>query len=339
AFLAASLLVLALGGAFMTQLKTQFFPQDLQYLSYVDVWLPEDAPVASTDRVAREVEGVVRRVAGDYEKAHAEKGQPRQVLKSLTTFVGGGGPRFWFSAAPEQSQANYAQVVIEVFDKHDTNHLVDEIQHELNATIPGVRLDVRRLEIGPPVGIPVGIRVSGEDIPTLRRLSADVADIFREMPIAARVRDNWGPEGFSVRLRTDSDKANLSGVTNADVAAASSSAMNGHKVAILRQGEDQIPVVARLRMEERAQLSDIRSLYVYSSQGNQKVPLQSISSIVYGTRTEKLQRRNQFRTVTISTFPETGSLPSEVLTAAMPKLEAFARQLPPGYHMEIGGQR
>jgi hypothetical protein len=34
-----------------------------------------------------------------------------------------------------------------------------------------VRLDVRRLEVGPPVGIPVSIRVSGEDIATLRNLA------------------------------------------------------------------------------------------------------------------------------------------------------------------------
>jgi multidrug efflux pump subunit AcrB len=34
----------------------------------------------------------------------------------------------------------------------------------------------------------------------------------------------------------------------------------------------------------------------------QKAPLQSISSIVYDMRTEKLQRRNQFRTITISTY-------------------------------------
>src|SRR5262245_8458426 len=182
AFLTASLLVIALGGLFGRQLKVQFFPQDLQYLSYVDVWLPEDAPVAATDRVAREVEATVERLAANYEKEHSKGGEEHRVLKSLTTFVGGGGPRFWFSAAPEQSQRNYEQVLIEVFDKHDTNHLVDELQRELSATIPGVRLDVRRLEVGPPVGIPVSIRVSGEDIPTLRKLAADLSGIFREVP-------------------------------------------------------------------------------------------------------------------------------------------------------------
>jgi hypothetical protein len=71
AFLAASLLVLASGGFFMSQLKTTFFPQDLQYLSYVDVWLPEDAPAAATNQVALQVETTVRRVAEEYSKAHA----------------------------------------------------------------------------------------------------------------------------------------------------------------------------------------------------------------------------------------------------------------------------
>src|SRR5262249_14855091 len=251
----------------------------------------------------------------------------------------GGGPRFWFSVAPEQSQPNYAQVLIEVRDKHDTNHLVDELQAELNASIPGVRLDVRRLEVGPPVGIPVGARISGEDMATLRRLAGDAADILRAVPTSVGVRDNWGPESFAVRLRTDPDKANLSGLTNYDVAASSATAMNGHRVALLHDGDDQIPVVARLRMEERAQLADIRSLYVYASQGSQKVPLQSISSIVYDMQTEKLQRRNQFRTITVSAFAQARVLPSEVLNAAMPRLLAFQRSLPPGYQMEIGGER
>jgi multidrug efflux pump subunit AcrB len=339
AFLGGSLVVLLLGGVFMSQLKTQFFPQDLQYLSYVDVWLPDDAPVAATNRVAEEVERIVQETAGEYAREHAGGHDPRPVLKSLTTFVGGGGPRFWFSAGPEQSQPNYAQIIIEVLDKHDTDHLVAEMQGKLDAAIPGARLDVRRLETGPAIGIPVQIRVSGEDIATLRTLSAQVTDIFRQMPIAARVRDNWGPESFAVRLQTDADKANLSGLTNYDVAASSSAGITGRRVAVLREGDDQIPVVARLRMEERAQLADIKSLYVYSTQGAQRAPLQSISSVVYGAKTEKLQRRNQFRTVTVSAFPESGVLASEVLNAGLPALREFERTLPPGYRMEVGGER
>src|SRR4030095_14998457 len=73
-------------------------------------------------------------------------------------------------------------------------------------------------------------------------------------------------------------------------------------------------------------------------QGSQKVPLQSISSVVYDMRAERLQRRNQFRTMTISAFATAGTLPSEVLNAARPRLAGSRRSLPSGYRMEIGGE-
>lgn len=322
---AGSFLFLAMGGVIGKQLKQQFFPKDLQYLFYVDVWLPEDAPLLATNRLAVQAEGIVREVVGE-------------KLESVTSFVGGGGPRFWNTVNPEQQQANYAQILIQVKDKHDTQHLIGPLQQALSSRVAGATIDVRQLETGGGVGIPVSIRISGEDGPTLRKLAAQVGDILRAQDNSRRVRDDWGAESFAVRLKIDADKANLAGVTNLDVAAASLTAMNGYQVSTLREGDEQIPVVARMRMEERARLSDIQNLYVYSSQGPQKVPLQLISRIDYGLSTEKLQRRNQFRTITVSAFPADGVLPSEVLMPIQARIEAFGRSLPPGYKLEIGGE-
>jgi multidrug efflux pump len=337
--LAGSLLFLALGGVLMSRLKTQFFPKDLSYLSYVDVWLPEDAPLLATNRAVAETEEVIREAGEEYGKEHpGPGGKPRQVLESLTSFVGGGGPRFWISVTPEQQQINYAQILVQVRDKHDTQHLIGPLQRALDARVVGANVDVRQLETGAPVGIPVSLRISGEDIPTLRHLAAEARDILRSQPGAARVRDDWGAESFTVRLKIDPDKANMAGVSNLDVAASSATAMSGYQVTTLREGDQQIPVLARMRMEERARIGDIQNLYVYSSQGTQKVPLQLVSHVEYGLETEKLQRRNQFRTVTVSAFPDEGVLSSEVLMPLLPKIRAFERSLPPGYRVEIGGE-
>ncbi|HMX29438.1 MAG TPA: efflux RND transporter permease subunit, partial [Blastocatellia bacterium] len=337
--LAASLGLLLLGGVFFSQLKQQFFPKDLAYLSYVDVWLPEDAPLSATNEAARRSEEIIAKVTREYGAQHkGDDGKPREVLESLTTFVGGGGPRFWSSVAPELQQLNYAQIILQVKDKHDTAHLIAPLQNALSAGVAGARVDVRQLEAGKAVGVPIQIRISGEDIGTLRAQAEQVKAIFRADPKAARVRDDWGDESFVVKLQTDSDRANLAGVTNLDVAAASANAITGHLVTTLREGDKQIPVVARLRMDERAQLADLNSLYVYSSQSGGRVPLQQVSSVGYQMQTEKLRRRNQFRTITVSCFPAAGVLPSEVMTTAREKLNAFVRTLPPGYKLEIGGE-
>ena len=331
---AGSLAFLVLGGVFFSMLHPQYFPKDLSYLSYVDVWLPPDAPLGATDAVTQRAETVIRQEAERFGNEHKRK----DILKSLTTFVGGGGPRFWFSVEPEQQQLNYAQIIVEVTDKHFTNELVGPLQTALSREVPGARIDVRQLETGKPVGIPISVRISGADTAVLHQLSSELQAIFRSQPNAARVRDDWGEPAMTARLKVDPDRANLSGVTNLDVALSSAAAMSGLPVSTYREGDKQIPIAARLRMEERAGLSDVQSTYVYSMTSNQRVPLRQVSQVATEMAIPKIKRRNQFRTVTVSAFPIPGVLPSQVLTPLLPRIKEFQKQLPPGYFLEIGGE-
>jgi multidrug efflux pump subunit AcrB len=335
-----SLAFLAFGAFVLGQMKTQFFPKDLSYLSYVDVWLPEDASLSATQETTREVERLIREVADEIGKRNpGEDGKPKDVLVSLTSFIGGGGPRFWQSLSPEQRQENYATVIIQARDKHDTQHILDELQLLAASRVAGARVNARQFETGSPVGVPVAVRLSGDDMGVLRLQAGKVNDIFRAIPTSDRVQDDWGAEAFAANLRVDPDKANLSGVTNADVAASTAAAMNGMKVAVLREGNKQVPIVSRLRMTERAQLSDLENLYIYPSEGTEKIPLTQISTISYSMEPAKINRYNQFRAITVGCFPAMGVLPSEVLGKARPQLEEIGRTLPPGYKMEIVGEQ
>jgi len=369
---AASLVFLALGAFFVSQLKSQYFPKDLAYLFTIDVWLPEDATLTATGRAAAEAETIVHEVAAEYAAAHggghggahaaqengSDAAEPHadahadadadaqagagvaanDIIESITTFVGGGGPRFWSTLSPQPKQTNYAQIVVKVRNKHDTIHLIDPLQEAVATRVAGARIDVKLLETGGGFGNPVGIRISGDDMTALRAQAEKLKAILRAIPSTDRVQDDWGAESFTVDLEIDADRANLAGVTNFDVAASSAVGMNGFQVGTLREGNKQIPIVARLRMEERAQLSDLQNLYVYSSQGTEKVPLRQISSMSYSMNVEKIQRRDQFRTITVSCFPAQGVLASEIVAAAAPAIDAFEKGLPPGFKMEIGGE-
>jgi multidrug efflux pump subunit AcrB len=319
---------LCLGVFALRDVKQAFFPKDLSYLSYVDVWLPEDSPAATTRETAAEVDRVIREVGAPY------------GVESVTTFVGGGGPRFWFSVSPEQRQANYAQIIVKLRDKHETEHLIRPLQAALSARIAGARIDVRELESGPAVGVPVSIRVSGPEIETLREIASRVAGVLEATPNAERVRDNWGADSFTVALRVDADRANAAGLTNVDVSRASSAALNGAQVGLLQEGDHKLPIVARLRASERQQLSDVGNLYVYSSQSAAaKAPLRQIADLDFDGRIAKILRRNHARTITIGAFPSDGALPSEVLAQARSGLDAIRRALPPGYELTIGGEQ
>jgi multidrug efflux pump subunit AcrB len=344
---AGSLAFLALGVFFMSRLKTSFMPDDVQYWSYIDVWLPNDTNLDATNQTAQQIEQIVRDEAEKFAKDHSGKnGKPEPILKYVTTFVGGGGPRFWYSVSPQLQQLNYAQVILEVKDKEITPEFVKHLQPVLSASIPGARTDVRQLQYA-AVDFPVDILIannadvsasqSADDIRTLRRLAGQLEDILLSLPNSAGVRNDWDSESSGVKLKIDADRANLAGITNQDIAASSTSALSGAQVTTFQDGNKEIPVVARLKMEERAQLSDVQNLYVYAMQGSTKIPLTQVSKIEHSMNTERIIRLDHFRTIAVRCFPRPGVLSSEVLKAAGPKLKEFEKGLPPGYKIRMGG--
>src|SRR6185295_7569666 len=155
---------------------------------FIDVFLPEDSSFTATSEAVAQVEKIVQQ----------ESAAQKLPVEALSSFVGGGAPRFWYSLSPESPHTNYAQVVLLVSDKHQTQQLLSYIQARVSREIASARIDVRQLENGDSVGLPVAIRVSGEDSGTLRATSERIQKVFRDIPTVTRVRDNWGEDRFNV---------------------------------------------------------------------------------------------------------------------------------------------
>ena len=110
------------------------------------------------------------------------------------------------------------------------------------------------------------------------------------------------------------------------------------RLGTLLDGDLRIPIIARLRRTQSSALSDINSLYVYSSSGTQRVPISSVASAGFALNAERIVRRDQFRAITVICFPRAGILPSQILAAAWPGLKKIETSLPPGYSITVGGE-
>src|SRR5712675_2471617 len=345
--LAGSFVFLLVGGFTASRLKQQFFPEDIQYWFYLELWLPNDVPLTATNDAAAKAEAVIRQVLSDTE-VHWHENKKTHDLTSITSFIGGGGPRFWFSISPEAPQTNYAQVIVQVSDKELTPKIIGPVQSALSRNVPGAWITVRQLQTN-PVETPVEILISGQadtdvkdeaaDIQTLRGIATQAMNIVRRSPGVAVLRDDWAPDSSQVKIEIDPDRANVVGATTADVANSSAAAISGAFVGLLKEGNKSIPIVARLRGSERAQLGQIENLYVYSSQQNTRVPLLSVATVRNILETGRIRRREHFRTISVLCFPVPGVLASEILTPVLSKLDDLKKSLPPGYQLEIGGEQ
>jgi len=308
----------------------------------------ETPPVRRRILDAVQAEQVVRQVVEGSAKTVSKEEQRQHLLTSMTSFIGGGGPRFWFSISPEAPQTNYAQVIVQVSDKEATPKLIGPLQNALNKQVPGAWITVRQLQTN-PVETPVEILISGQadtdprdeirDVQTLRTMASQAMDIVRQAPGVAVLRDDWAPDSLQVKIEIDPDRANLVGVTNADVANSSAAAISGAPVGTFKEGDKNIPIVARLRPQDRAQLSQIKSLYVYSSRQDTRVPLLSVATVKNILETGRIRRREHFRTISILCFPAPGVLASEILGPIESKLKDLQNRLPPGYQLQIAGEK
>src|SRR5215467_4405510 len=330
--LAGFSILLAFGGFFAMHLHNQFFPRENFYIAYVDIRLAEDAPLTSTEQAVREAQTVVEEETAKRDRA----GEP--VLASMTSFIGAGGPRFWFSVPPEAPSPNYAQLLLQFTHSEDTNALIAPLQEALSARVPGARIDVRTVETGPPTLIPISIRVQGEDAAVLRAQAEKLQAILKSSPLAINIRDDWGNDALRTHLNVDQDRASLAGLSSQDIAISSYSAVSGIPVGVMREGRKNIPIVQLMNYGQRDTATALNQLYVYSAQAPQNITLGQVAKLVYTPEPIEIHRVNQYRAITVSALAKPGHVASEVTDPLIGALRQFEAGLPEGYRMEIVGE-
>ncbi|HEY5914281.1 MAG TPA: efflux RND transporter permease subunit [Verrucomicrobiae bacterium] len=317
--LATGYTLLALSFALVPLLGTQFFPPAERNQLLVDIEVPATDSLTSMRQTVDRVTTLL--------KTHAE-------VASAAVFTGGTAPRFYYNVAPREPADYLAQILINTRGEADVPRLIVKLRSELDRQIPGARCVVKQLEQGPPVEEPIQIRLSGEDLDTLGRLSAGVAATLRAAG-GYQVHDDLGLRMPNLRIDIDQDRANSLGIGNRQIGLIAQAAFAGIKVTELRDGDRLIPVVIRLRVEDRSEAEKIRALYVQTL-GRSGVPLDSFAALKVQPEFVTIPHFNQLRTVTVKAYAPFGELPSRVLDRARAGLKAL--ELPAGYRLSLAGE-
>jgi len=316
-FLAYSLLVASFG--LTTFFGQQFFPPAERNQLLIDVELPESASLVQTRGVCQQVVRLL---------------QAQDSVASAAVFSGGSAPRFYYNVVPRQPVSHLAQIIVNTRRAEDVPPLVRQLRTALDREIAGARCVVKQLEQGPAVEAPIQIRLTGGDLDYLRRQADAVAQSLRASG-GYQVHDDLGRRTPSLQIDIDQERANTLAINNVQIGRLAQAAFSGLKVTELREGDHLIPVVVRLRIEERNEAEKIRTLYVRSVRGS-LAPLDSFATVKVQPEYAMIAHFNKLRTVTVKAYSTLGELPSKVLARARPTLDQL--ELPPGYKLEYAGE-
>ena len=313
--------LLALVG--MQFVPQQFFPSSDRDELIIDWNLPQNASIADTNaQMAR------------FER---EQLQGNDGVDHWSSYVGTGAPRFVLSFDVQTANTWFGQMV--VVTKGGINvrdRLKAQFEAYLKKTFPGTDSLVKLLEVGPPVGRPVQYRLSGPDIAKVREFSQRLAAIVRTNAHLDTVVFDWMEPARVVKVDVLQDKARQLGITSEDIATTLNGVLDGTSITQVRDSIYLVNVVGRATAPERASIDTLRDLQLIGL-GGQSVPLGAVATLHYEMEQPTIWRRSRIPTITLKASILDTAQPKTVVDQLAPQVAEFAKGLPAGYSVAIGG--
>lgn len=303
----------------------EFFPKTQPPTIVVSIEAPSGTSLEMSDVLAREIEKKLKQLGNEN-------------IKDVVAVVGTSTNPF--DAA--SSTPNKSAVTINFIDydqrKESSLKTTEEIR-DIVVQTAGAEVLVQQMEMGPPVGLPVNIELSGDDYRTLGDVAERIRGTIKDIPGVVDLKDDYDVGKPEIRIDIDREKAALFSMNTGMIASAIRTAINGTTASKYRVGEDEYDITVRLKEEQRSSLSSLETFEVIYNDKKGKtlsVPLISIANISRSTGPGAIRRKALKRVITISSDVKEGFNENDVLAKVQQKLSDF--KLPPGYAIEFTGQ-
>ncbi len=239
-----------------------------------------------------------------------------------------------------QGTSNKARIAVNFFEKDKRLRSTFVTMEEIRGTtlgIAGADLRLTKQQMGPPVGAPVSIEVSGEDYGQLAALSEKIKNTINDIPGLVDIKDDYNTGRPEIEIVVDREKAGLFSTSTGQIASTVRAAIAGVEASKYRVGEDEFKIRVRLKEEQRTSPADLENLRInFMNRRGQllSIPLTSVADIRRTTSVTDIRRKDQKRVITVS-GDVAGRVQSEVLDEV--KLRIAGMTMPAGYTVQLTG--
>ena len=299
------------------------FPKAEKPMLLVNVDMPEGTTFDKTNAMAARVEALVRE---------------EPLVIDIARNVGRGNPRIYYNIMPSRQTVNFAQlfVTLSASELDQVEPLVARLREHL-AGFAGAQITVKEFMQGPPVEAPVEIRVIGEDLNDIQRVSRDVENIMAQVPGVVGVENPVGKYKVDLHVQINRDKAAMLGVPLTTIDRTIRTALVGLPMGVYRDNEgEEYDLVLRLSEYPRPELATFDDIQVMSAQGD-LVPLLQLASVEMETSIARFQHFDTERMARITSDVLPGFTTEAVTNAVVEELQMY--QWPDGVHFKVGGEQ
>ncbi len=304
-----------------------FFPNTQPSQVSVTIETPSGTSLDVTNNIAQVLESRVDTIPG------------RKDVEFVATSVGTSDDPFDFGG---QGTSNKGQIAISFYEKklrgQSTFTTLEEVR-ESTGGIAGADVRVEKQQMGPPVGAPVSVEISGEDYSQLAALSKQVQEKIKDVSGLVDLKDDYNTGRPEIEVLIDREKAGMYYTTTGQIASTVRAAIAGVDASKYRVGEDQYNIKVRLKESQRTSPADLENLHItFMNRRGQllSIPLTSVAELRHTTSVTDIRRKDQKRVITVSGDVE-GRVQSEVINDVKARIAGLS--LPTGYGIKLTGSQ
>jgi CzcA family heavy metal efflux pump len=321
------LLVSAVVGAIvvLSGQGTQFLPPFNEGVAQINLFLPPETGLETSDRFGRRLGKLLAGVEG-------------------VEYVGGRTGRA--EGDEHVHGVNFSHTIVN-FDpdaEKSREEIVGVIRERIAETFPGVSTEVSQplahllAHLLSGVKAQVALKIFGPDLDVLRRLAREVEAAVR--PIPGVVDLYVEPQVLIDQIAVVPRREALArfGLSVRDVAGLVELALEGEVLSSMQRENLLFPMVIRLEEKDRKNLDRIRSLYLRTPEGR-RLLLSDVAEVKVAKTPNNINRENVSRRIVVQhnvAGRSLGEVVADVKRALRPIEAHMART--PGYSVRIGGQ-
>ncbi|MFD2098147.1 efflux RND transporter permease subunit [Flagellimonas iocasae] len=303
-----------------SKLASGFLPEMDEGSIVLDYYSPAGTTLEETDRMLQEVNRILD-----------EQPEVEAYSARLGTQMG-----FFIT---EQNRGDY---LIKLKDKRKktTTEVSDEIRSRIEAAVPPLTVDFGQV-IGDMLGDlmssvqPIEIKVFGDDIGKLEAFSRQIATLVEQVNGTADVSDGIIVAGPEVLIQPNVPILAQLGLTPADFQTQMETQIQGVVISSIIEREQAVNIRLVFPGTNTNSVSDIQQMTLQLPSGD-IVPLQKLAKIEIGKGVAEINRENQ-KSMGVVTARlnnrDLGSTLTDIRNNLSTKIS-----LPPGYHIEYGGE-
>ncbi|MGF1637655.1 MAG: efflux RND transporter permease subunit [Cyclobacteriaceae bacterium] len=301
----------------------KLFPTSEKPIFLINIKMPLQTSLQESNRIAQLVEDGLRE---------------NSEIAYFTTNVGKGNPQIYYNVPQQEEKFDFAQIFVQLDQKAKPvikNKLINALRLQF-ANFPYAQIEVKDFEQGPPIEAPISIRVFGDNLDTLRKLSFEVENLLRANTGAIYVNNELNTLKTDIKININKEKARTLGIFTADIDRTIRLAVAGFNVGTYTDEiGDDFNIIINAPKDKFATLQSLENLFVNNATGT-AIPLSQIAGIDFETSPTSINHFNKNRFVKITSSTKKDVLANDVLKDIVPQLDAMA--MPNGYYYKLSGE-